>query len=230
LPSAASSFSDEPPFGLYTAIRPVLDTVLALALLVLLSPVLLLACLLVKLTSRGPVFYTQTRLGLNGRPFTIIKLRTMSHNCEAGSGAVWSSSGDPRITRLGGWLRLTHVDEFPQLINIILGQMSLIGPRPERPEIVARLEADIPDYRERLSVRPGITGLAQVQLPPDVSLDDVRKKLVCDRYYIDHLGFGLDVRIALATGLFLFAVPMAWSRKWLAIPEPLTDKPATPSC
>jgi lipopolysaccharide/colanic/teichoic acid biosynthesis glycosyltransferase len=216
--------------GLYAALKPALDTLLALVLLVVLSPVLLIACLLVKLTSRGPVFYTQARLGLNGKPFTIIKLRTMTHNCEAATGAVWSSAADPRITRVGHWLRLSHVDEFPQLINILLGHMSLIGPRPERPEIVARLEVDVPDYRERLAVRPGITGLAQVQLPPDVSLDDVRKKLFCDRYYIDHFSGWLDTRIALATGLFLFGVPLSWSRKQLCIPEPLNEKPNAPTC
>ncbi|MGE3807393.1 MAG: sugar transferase [Gemmataceae bacterium] len=225
---AQGAFVDDPAgtsFGLYAAVKPVLEAVVALVLLALLSPVILLACLLIKATSRGPAFYTQKRLGLNGKPFTIIKLRTMTHNCEAATGAVWCTARDPRITRIGALLRATHIDEFPQLINILLGQMSLIGPRPERPEIVARLENDVAGYRDRLVVRPGITGLAQVQLPPDVDLDGVRKKLLCDRYYIDHFSAWLDVRIALATGLFLFAVPLAWSRRLLRIPEPLKQLP-----
>jgi lipopolysaccharide/colanic/teichoic acid biosynthesis glycosyltransferase len=190
-------------------------------LLVLTAPVVLLAAIAVKLTSRGPAFYTQTRVGQDGQLFTIYKLRTMAHNCEARTGAVWSVRGDPRVTLVGKFLRATHIDEFPQLINVILGHMSLIGPRPERPEIVTVLQDKIDGYTDRLEVRPGITGLAQVQLPPDVDLNGVRRKLACDRYYIQHLSAGLDLRIGLCTLLLMLGVPLSLSRRLLRIPQPL---------
>src|SRR5205085_8417032 len=120
---------------------------------------------------------------------------------EAGTGAVWAKKGDPRITPLGRLLRATHIDEFPQLLNVLRGDMSLTGPRPERPEIVEYLRSKVPGYSDRLRVRPGITGLAQVQLPPDVNLEGVWKKLVCDMHYIEHFSGWLDWRILLCTGL-----------------------------
>src|SRR5439155_12868491 len=122
--------------------------------------VTLLSMLLVKLTSRGPALYTQTRLGRNGRPFTIYKLRTMQHRCESLTGARWSTPGDPRITPVGRFLRKTHLDELPQLWNVLRGDMALVGPRPERPEFVPQLEQAVPHYRDRLLVRPGVSGLA----------------------------------------------------------------------
>lgn len=204
----------------YAACKPWVEAVLAAVLLVLTAPVVLLAALLVKLTSRGPAFYTQVRLGLGGRPYTIYKLRTMVQDSEAATGAVWSKAGDPRVTPLGRFLRATHLDELPQLVNVLRGDMSLSGPRPERPEIVEYLKAKIPNYARRLAVRPGITGLAQVQLPPDVNLAGVRKKLVCDLYYIEHFSAWLDGRILLATGLLCVGVPLALSRRLLRIPEP----------
>src|SRR5205814_291249 len=115
---------------------------------------------LVRITSRGPAFYTQTRLGLRGRTFTIYKLRSMYEYCENHSGPLWSSKDDPRVTPLGRFIRRTHIDELPQLWNILRGDMSLIGPRPERPEFLPKLETIVPRYRERLRVRPGVTGLA----------------------------------------------------------------------
>src|SRR5207248_4660391 len=141
------------------------------------------AMLLVKLTSPGPMLYTQTRLGRRGRPFTIYKIRTMLHDCESLTGPQWSTPGDTRITRVGRWLRRTHIDELPQLWNVLRGDMSLVGPRPERPEFIPELENAIPFYRDRLLVRPGITGLAQVQLPPDTDMDSVRRQLAHDIYY-----------------------------------------------
>ena len=135
------------------------------------------AAIVVKLTSRGPAFYTQIRLGQDGRAYAIYKLRTMTHDCEKLSGPQWSKKGDCRVTAVGRLLRRSHLDELPQLWNVLRGEMSLIGPRPERPEFVPRLERSLPHYRARLHVRPGVTGLAQVQLPPDTDLGSVRRKL-----------------------------------------------------
>lgn len=205
----------------YEVLKPILDGALALLLLLLLAPVTLTAALLVRLTSRGPAFYTQTRLGWHGRSFTIYKLRTMYHRCEASTGAVWSAPGDPRVTPVGRLLRATHIDEFPQIVNVLLGHMSLIGPRPERPEITAVLQENLDRYTARLLVRPGISGLAQVQLPPDVDRNGVRKKLICDLFYIAHLSVGLDLRLLLCTGLFMLGIPLPSARRWLKIPEPL---------
>jgi polysaccharide deacetylase family protein (PEP-CTERM system associated) len=204
--------------------KPVVEFVLALLGLIVAAPVIILAAVAIKLTSRGPAFYSQVRLGKNGRRFTIYKLRTMRHQAEAGTGPVWAAPGDSRICAVGKLLRATHLDELPQLINVLLGQMSLVGPRPERPEIVQQLQARLDNYLDRLTVRPGITGLAQVQLPPDVDLEGVRKKLVCDLHYIQHLSAGLDWRILICTGPLLLGIPLRWSRRWLGIPEPLKER------
>jgi lipopolysaccharide/colanic/teichoic acid biosynthesis glycosyltransferase len=175
--------------------------------------------LLVKWTSPGPAFYTQRRLGLCGRPFTIFKLRTMQHNCESLTGPRWCIPGDLRVTPLGRLLRKTHLDELPQLFNVLWGDMSLIGPRPERPEFLPELEAMFPRYRERLAVRPGITGLAQVQLPPDTAVADVRHKLACDIYYTQQVAFGLDVRLLGCTGLYALGIPFRLSANLLGVPS-----------
>jgi lipopolysaccharide/colanic/teichoic acid biosynthesis glycosyltransferase len=203
---------------LYPACKAVLDFVAAVCLLVFLGPVILATMVLVKLTSRGPALYTQTRMGLNGKPFTIYKLRTMIHKCETLSGATWSRPGDPRITPLGRFLRKTHLDELPQLFNVIFGQMSLVGPRPERPEFLPQLEQAVPYYRERLLVRPGVTGLAQVQLPPDTDLDSVRLKLAYDLYYVQQAGFWMDVRLVLCTAFKMAGLSFAALRRLFCIP------------
>jgi lipopolysaccharide/colanic/teichoic acid biosynthesis glycosyltransferase len=202
----------------YVPCKAVLEFVAALLLFVLTLPVMLAAALLVKLTSRGPALYRQTRLGRHGRPFEILKLRTMTDNCEATSGPRWSTGRDPRVTPLGRFLRKTHLDEFPQLWNVLRGEMSLVGPRPERPEFVPELEQALPLYAGRLLVRPGITGLAQVWLPPDTDLASVRRKLAYDLYYVRHVGPGLDLRLALATGLSLAGVPFSLSCRFLRLP------------
>jgi lipopolysaccharide/colanic/teichoic acid biosynthesis glycosyltransferase len=186
---------------------------------VLASPLILIAAILVKLTSRGPVFYAQVRAGKNGHPFRIYKIRTMIHDCEKDSGPRWSSPGDPRVTAIGRILRRTHLDELPQLWNVLRGDMSLVGPRPERPEFIPLLEQAIPAYRSRLRLRPGITGLAQVQLPPDTDLDSVRRKLACDLYYVQRLSFWLDFRILLLTSFNLLGLPGGLMRPILRVPS-----------
>ena len=192
----------------YLPCKNVLDFVVALTLLVVAAPVIALAALLVKLTSSGPAFYSQTRTGKKGRPYTIYKLRSMEHNCETGTGARWSTPGDSRITPLGHLLRRTHVDELPQLWNVVRGDMCLVGPRPERPEFIPGLEKKLPHYTDRLLVRPGMTGLAQVQLPADTDLNSVRRKLAYDLYYVRHLSPWLDLRILLGTLFYLLRLPL----------------------
>ena len=199
--------------------RTVSDFCAALILLVVASPVILLAALFIKITSRGPAFYTQTRMGRKGRAYTIYKLRTMKHNCESVSGPCWSIAGDDRVTAVGRLLRKTHLDEFPQLWNVVRGEMSLVGPRPERPEFMPQLASAIPLYRARLMVHPGVTGLAQVQLPPDTDLPSVRLKLAYDLYYVAHRSLGLDLRIIAATTLKMLGLPYAMISRVLFLPR-----------
>ena len=184
-----------------------LDFVLAAALLVLSAPVLLAAMVLVKLTSRGPMAYTQTRIGFAGRTFTIFKVRTMIHNCESLTGPRWAVPDDPRVTGVGRVLRKLHIDELPQLVNVLKGEMSLVGPRPERPEFVSTLEREIPHYQARHAVIPGITGLAQLYLPPDTEVAHVERKLAYDLYYARHFGLGMDLAILAGTALKVLGLP-----------------------
>jgi lipopolysaccharide/colanic/teichoic acid biosynthesis glycosyltransferase len=163
------------------------------------STVIAVLAVLVKLTSRGPVFYLQERVGKGGRVFKIVKFRTMTADAESESGPVWATRDDPRETRFGRFLRRGHLDELPQFWNVLKGDMSLIGPRPERPFFVEQFKRDIPDYTERLLVRPGITGWAQVNHDYDRTLDDVRRKVAYDRDYIRQMGWGIDFRIMIAT-------------------------------
>jgi lipopolysaccharide/colanic/teichoic acid biosynthesis glycosyltransferase len=181
--------------------KVVFDCIFAALLLPVAIPLIGFAALAVKLTSSGPAFYTQTRTGLNGRRFRIIKIRTMHQNCEARSGIRWASKGDSRVTHVGRFLRVTHLDELPQLWNVFRGEMSIIGPRPERPEVIAALNLDgeVPGYASRLRVKPGVTGLAQVQLPADSDLKSVRRKVAYDQYYIQNWSVWLDLRVLAAT-------------------------------
>lgn len=211
----------------YETCKTVLERGVALALLFVTAPVLLVAAVVVKLTSPGPILYSQTRLGRYGRSYTIYKVRSMSHNCEQQSGPCWSSAGDTRVTPIGRLLRRTHVDELPQLWNVLRGDMSLIGPRPERPEFVPQLERALPHYRERLLVRPGVTGLAQVQLPPDTDLASVRRKLAYDLYYVYGCSLWLDVQLLLATALHVVGVPYTWVGKLLFLPAAETIERAS---
>jgi lipopolysaccharide/colanic/teichoic acid biosynthesis glycosyltransferase len=214
--------------GVYERIKPSLDVAAALVLLIVMAPVMIVAMLLVRLSSRGPAIYTQKRLGLHGKVFTIYKIRTMYQDCERNGGAAWSRPGDPRVTAVGRALRFTHVDELPQLINVVMGEMSLIGPRPERPEFLPKLERAFPDYRRRLAVRPGVTGLAQVQHPPDVDLDGVRRKLEYDLYYVEEMNPWLDLRIILATALKCAGIPFTWIGRLLLLPGPNDDDAVEP--
>jgi lipopolysaccharide/colanic/teichoic acid biosynthesis glycosyltransferase len=196
-----------------------LDFAAALALGLMALPVIAFSALVVKLTSRGPAFYTQTRIGRGGRRFTIYKIRTMVHNCESLTGPRWSIPGDPRVTAFGWFLRKTHLDELPQLLNVLRGDMSLIGPRPERPEFIPELERALPAYGQRLSVRPGVTGLAQVQLPADTDLQSVRRKLAHDLYYVRHVNPWLDLRLLFCTAFYAAGVPSDLLRRLLRVPD-----------
>jgi lipopolysaccharide/colanic/teichoic acid biosynthesis glycosyltransferase len=182
------------------------DRVLAALLL---APALLLlavAAVLIRLTSRGPIVFRQRRVGKNGKIFMLYKLRTMRQDAESVSGAAWSAINDPRATFIGRILRKVHLDELPQLFNVLKGEMSLVGPRPERPEFVYFLSKEISGYYNRLAVAPGITGLAQLNLPPDANLDDVRRKLVLDSEYIQRGSYQFDLRLLFSTFLRFFKI------------------------
>ena len=213
------------PITRYERVKHALDFVVAAGLFVVFLPAILIAAVAVRLTSSGPAFYSQIRVGERGRSFRILKLRTMHHNCETISGARWATPGDPRITPLGAFLRKTHIDELPQLINVLRGEMSLVGPRPERPEIIPMLEQAIPRYRERLQVRPGVTGLAQLRLPADSSIDSVRLKLAHDLLYIHSIGLWLDVRLVACTAFKMFKLPVNGILRLTRIPA-VAGRPA----
>jgi Undecaprenyl-phosphate glucose phosphotransferase len=190
---------ESPHFGLNIVVKRAMDTALALVGLVLLAPLLGLIALLVKLTSPGPVFYRQERCGLNGKTFFMLKFRSMRIDAEQQTGAVWARKDDPRRTPLGGFLRKTSLDELPQLFNVLKGDMSLVGPRPERPEFIKQFSRTIPGYMARHRVKAGITGWAQVHgWRGNTSL---RKRIQYDLYYITHWTPWLDLRILWMTVL-----------------------------
>lgn len=179
----------------YVNRKEVLDRCVSAILLVIGLPLIWILAILIRLTSPGPATYRQSRVGKEVRIFTMYKLRTMRLDAESYTGVVWTQRHDPRITWLGRILRKLHLDEFPQLLNVLKGEMAIIGPRPERPEFTERLAHVVPGYLDRLTVRPGIAGLAQVNLPPDTDLESVRKKVLLDRYYIEHASFILDLKV-----------------------------------
>ena len=194
-----------------------LNVVIALVSLVLLAPVMALVALAIKLTSAGPVFYVQTRVGIDrrrreatavfdrrrnnvgGRAFRIIKFRSMRVDAEQGTGAVWAKPGDSRVTPVGDFLRKTRLDELPQLINVVLGDMNIVGPRPERPSIFAELRENIASYPLRQQARPGITGWAQINRAYDSSIDDVRAKVEFDLEYLERQSVLEDLKIMART-------------------------------
>jgi lipopolysaccharide/colanic/teichoic acid biosynthesis glycosyltransferase len=189
-------------------------------------PIIGLLVLLVRLTSRGPGIYRQARVGLRGKHFTMYKLRTMRLDAEDATGPVWTVDRDPRVTPVGRVLRRLHLDEFPQLINVLKGEMAIIGPRPERPEFTWMLAAAVPSYLDRLAIRPGITGLAQINLPPDTDVESVRRKLVLDLEYLAKGSLLFDLRIFAATFLRLFHLRTAVLVRLLGLrrdPEDLDD-------
>jgi Undecaprenyl-phosphate glucose phosphotransferase len=184
---------DEAPFDLRTVAKRTLDIAFSAAVLVLISPLLALIALAVKLSSPGPVFYRQERMGLNGQTFDIIKFRSMPVNAEAATGAVWSTPGESRATRVGAFLRRTSLDELPQFFNVLVGDMSVVGPRPERPVLIEGFRHQIPNYMLRHKMKAGITGWAQVNgWRGDTSL---HKRIEFDLYYIQNWSLGLDLKI-----------------------------------
>ena len=175
------------------------DVVVSLVILLLTAPLIVLAALAVKLESRGPVFYRQRRVGLYGQTFDVVKIRSMRVDAEVGGKAVWAQKDDPRVTRVGRWLRILRIDELPQAWSVLKGEMSFVGPRPERPQFVADLESRLPYYSERHVVKPGITGWAQINYPYGASVEDAREKLEFDLYYAKNYTPFLDLLILLQT-------------------------------
>ena len=182
----------------YEVSRRTLDVIGSLLLLAFTLPLLLLVAFLIKVNSTGPVLYRQSRVGLHGRIFTMLKFRSMRVDAEA-AGPRWATNRDPRMTRIGAFIRATRLDEVPQLLNVLRGEMSLVGPRPERPHFVQQLAAIIPRYNERTHVLPGITGWAQINYPYGASVEDARAKLAFDLFYINNRALLLDLRILLRT-------------------------------
>ena len=214
-----STVVDVQPRERSEALNRAVNVAIAGTAIVALAPLFVAAAVAVKLTSRGPIFYSQTRVGedrrwrqkgeqqmydrratdLGGRAFAIYKFRSMYIDAEARSGAVWATKGDPRITPLGRFMRKCRIDELPQFINVLMGDMNIVGPRPERPSIFERLRSDIPDYPIRQMAKPGITGWAQINQCPDLCLDDVRRKVHYDIEYLQRQGLVEDVRIMAKT-------------------------------
>jgi len=193
--------------------KGILDRALAAVFLIPGIPIIGLCIVLVRLTSKGPGIYRQTRVGKGGRIFAMYKIRTMRIDAEDGTGPVWTKFSDERITPVGRFFRKTHLDEFPHLLNVIKGEMSLIGPRPERPEFVAVLAEEVPDYLDRITVKPGITGLAQINLAPDVDIESVRRKLVLDTEYVRRATLFLDMRLLQVTALRMFGCDADWAKR-----------------
>ena len=190
-------FAKEREFGL----RRTIDFIGAIFFLLIFIPIFIITAIAIKIESRGPIFYSQIRLGKNGRAFRIYKFRSMVADAEKNSGPVWAQKNDPRITYVGRLMRATRVDELPQLMNILKGDMSFIGPRPERPFFVESFREQIPLYEKRLAVKPGVTGWAQVKWRYDETIEDVKEKLKYDLYYIENHSLLLDIKIFFLTFL-----------------------------
>ena len=182
-----------------TVLKRLTDVCVAAGGLVALAPLMAVLAALIKLESKGPVIYRQRRLGRGRRSFEMLKFRSMIEQAEQATGPVWARPNDPRCTPLGRLMRPLHLDELPQLVNVLRGEMSLVGPRPERPELAEDLLGTIPAYDRRLAVRPGVTGWAQVNQGYDRGVDDVRRKLEYDLFYVKHLGALFDAAILLRT-------------------------------
>lgn len=197
----AASLSENQSFvslekgNLYSKLKRYMDFIFSIIGLIITFPIILFFSILIKVETPGPVFFLQERVGLNGRYFNVIKLRSMGIDAEK-NGAQWAQKNDPRVTRIGGFIRKTRIDELPQLWNVVVGDMSLVGPRPERPMFTAQFNEEIPGFVERLKVKPGITGWAQVNGGYDIS---PREKLILDRQYIRNMSLLLDIKVILKT-------------------------------
>ena len=179
--------------------KRLLDIFLALLVFTFTWPLMILTAIAVRMDSAGPVLFRQERCGHHGRPFTVLKFRSMSADAEAKSGPVWASEGDPRITRVGRFIRKTRLDELPQVFNVLLGDMSMVGPRPERQHFVEQLAQEIPYFNQRHVVKPGLTGWAQVNYPYGNTVEDSKNKLQFDLFYIKHQSLLFDLSILFST-------------------------------
>jgi exopolysaccharide biosynthesis polyprenyl glycosylphosphotransferase len=180
-------------------LKRLLDILISLLILIVSLPVILIFSIAIKIDSNGTVFFKQERIGMNNKIFKIIKFRSMYKDAEKHTGPVWSQKNDPRVTRVGRILRRLRIDEIPQMYNVLKGEMSLVGPRPERPFFVEKLSTEIPYYKRRLKVRPGITGWAQVKHKYDESIEDVKIKLRYDLFYIENMSLRMDIKIMIRT-------------------------------
>jgi sugar transferase (PEP-CTERM system associated) len=185
--------------GVRTAVKRAFDIVMSSLLLLLASPIMLLTAIAIKLDSRGPLIYRQERVGLGGRPFMCLKFRSMRVDAEKDGVARWATKNDSRVTRVGAFIRKCRIDELPQLISVLRGEMSLVGPRPERPSFVQQLQAEIPFYDIRHSVKPGVTGWAQVRYSYGASVEDARRKHQFDLYYVKNHSLFLDLLVLVET-------------------------------
>lgn len=191
----------KPVMGWKLFVKRIFDLTVGLIGTVLSSPIVLVFAILVKLTSKGPAFYKQERVGLMGKSFNVIKLRSMYQNAEARTGTVWAQKNDPRITPIGRFMRKTRVDELPQFWNVLKGDMSLVGPRPERPVLTEEFSRQFSDFPKRLRIIPGITGYAQINGGYDITPDE---KCKLDNYYIEHFSVWFDIKMLLGTVKIVF--------------------------
>jgi exopolysaccharide biosynthesis polyprenyl glycosylphosphotransferase len=180
-------------------LKRLMDVFISLLILIFSSPILILTAIAIKIDSKGPVLFKQERLGQNGKPFNVLKYRSMIVDAEKYSGPVWSQKDDPRVTRMGKFVRRVRIDEIPQMLNVLKGEMSLVGPRPEREFFVDKLSKEIPYYKRRLKVRPGVTGWAQIKHKYDETIEDVKIKLRYDLFYIENMSIRMDFKILLRT-------------------------------
>ncbi|TWT82721.1 UDP-N-acetylgalactosamine-undecaprenyl-phosphate N-acetylgalactosaminephosphotransferase [Planctomycetes bacterium CA13] len=195
----------------YFQIKSVTDRLLSVGILTFALPVMSVVALAILICDGRPIFFRQVRVGKKGSLYQIWKFRTMQRNAEKGTGAVWSHTADARVTPLGRWLRCSHLDELPQLFNVLAGNMNLVGPRPERPEFVERLAEELPNYLERTQVKPGITGLAQLRLGYDESLAGIPEKIAHDMKYIHSASLLVDIRLLVVT------LPHVIRQVWLKV-------------
>ena len=203
------------------------DAVVVILTAPIIVPVIFFFMFLVKLTSKGPMIYAQTRLGQGDKPFQMYKIRSMTVDAESARGAKWTARQDARVTFVGKVMRPLHIDELPQILNVLRGEMTVIGPRPERPEFVEKLGAEIPGYSYRTLAPPGLTGYAQLNLPSDTGLGDVRRKLVLDLEYIEQASLFFDLRLLLGTACLVFPKRIfgSWPNRLCGIHRNVQDSP-----